>query len=285
MGKLIGTVAGAVGLDSAIDRGVEEGQAGYGQAISSYSAAKDEALGFLQSYRQAGEGATDSLTAHLTGRRYDPDTGEYTDLSPEERFASFQESPGYQFRMDQGLKGVQNVLAAQGKSALGGRGLTELTQRGQGLASSEYQNYINNLMGLSGIGQTSAGQSANIAYGTGQLQGGAQIGIGNLGMQGTIARGQNFADTAGIVGTEADKAGLAAFLSDITLKENIEKIGNSQSGIPIYNFEYKDKKYGQFRYEGVMAQDLLELKPEAVSKKDGYLIVDYDKIDVNFRRI
>jgi len=74
--------------------------------------------------------------------------------------------------------------------------------------------------------------------------------------------------------------------SDITVKENIRQTGVSPSGIPIYEFDYKNKEHGQFRYSGVMAQDLLELHPSAViQEKDGTLKVDYQQIDVDFRRV
>jgi hypothetical protein len=80
-------------------------------------------------------------------------------------------------------------------------------------------------------------------------------------------------------------AGIKAF-SDITLKENIRQTGVSPSGIVIYEFDYKDKSHGQFRYSGVMAQDLLESHPSAViQEKDGTLKVDYSQIDVDFRRV
>ena len=69
--------------------------------------------------------------------------------------------------------------------------------------------------------------------------------------------------------------------SDIALKENINLIGESPSGINIYEFEYKDKKYGEGKYTGVMAQEV----PEASFRNDdGYLWVDYSKIDVNFEK-
>ena len=74
--------------------------------------------------------------------------------------------------------------------------------------------------------------------------------------------------------------------SDITLKENIKQTGVSPSGIVIYEFDYKDKSLGQYRYSGVMAQDLLESHPSAVIKNnDGTLKVDYSQIDVDFRRV
>ena len=72
--------------------------------------------------------------------------------------------------------------------------------------------------------------------------------------------------------------------SDRTLKEDIEFMGISPSGIKIYEFGYID---APGRYRGVMAQDLLDTEyRDAVSKNsDGYYIVDYSKIDVELKRI
>ena len=67
--------------------------------------------------------------------------------------------------------------------------------------------------------------------------------------------------------------------SDVRLKENITKVGNSPSGINIYEWNYKGNTQ---RYRGVMAQEILERHPEAVAlQPDGYLSVYYGKIDVN----
>lgn len=67
--------------------------------------------------------------------------------------------------------------------------------------------------------------------------------------------------------------------SDKELKENIELVGKSYSGTNIYEFDYKDK---EGRYRGVIAQEV----PEASIKgNNGYLMVDYSKVDVNFERI
>jgi len=75
-------------------------------------------------------------------------------------------------------------------------------------------------------------------------------------------------------------AGLAAYqMSDIRLKEDIKLVGKSPSGIKIYNFKYKgdDKKY-----QGVMAHQV----PQAsIANNDGYLMVDYNKLDVEFKEI
>ena len=70
--------------------------------------------------------------------------------------------------------------------------------------------------------------------------------------------------------------------SDKALKENISLVGKSESNINIYEFEYIDKKYGDGRYRGVMAK---EVPQASFEHEDGYLWVDYNKIDVDFERI
>lgn len=70
--------------------------------------------------------------------------------------------------------------------------------------------------------------------------------------------------------------------SDISLKENINIVGKSNSGINIYEFDYKDKKFGSGRYRGVMAQ---EVPQASLMSDEGYLMVDYSKIDVPFEEI
>ena len=70
-----------------------------------------------------------------------------------------------------------------------------------------------------------------------------------------------------------------AMNSDIRLKEDINLIGKSPSGINIYNFKYKgDDK----TYQGVMAHQV----PQAsTTNQFGYLMVDYSKLDVEFKEV
>ena len=66
--------------------------------------------------------------------------------------------------------------------------------------------------------------------------------------------------------------------SDIRLKENIELVGKSPSDINIYKFNYKDSPT---TYQGVMAHEV----PWAnVKHSNGYMMVDYNKIDVEFKK-
>jgi hypothetical protein len=70
-----------------------------------------------------------------------------------------------------------------------------------------------------------------------------------------------------------------SYFSDIRLKDNIQRIGTSPSGIHIYSFKYKgDNK----TYQGVMAHQV----PYASYVADnGYLVVDYSQLDVEFKEI
>tara|TARA_R110002020_G_scaffold45737_4_gene130667 strand:+ start:2407 stop:3393 length:987 start_codon:yes stop_codon:yes gene_type:complete len=74
--------------------------------------------------------------------------------------------------------------------------------------------------------------------------------------------------------------------SDARLKENILQIG-SRDGINLYEFEYIDKKWGEGRYRGVMAQDLLQTSyRNAVHlNDDGYMLVDYSKLPVDMEKV
>ena len=72
--------------------------------------------------------------------------------------------------------------------------------------------------------------------------------------------------------------------SDKRLKKNINLIGKSPKGINIYEFEYKNKYYGEGRYRGVMSNDV----PFATTKDNsGYGFVNYNHpdLDVKFERV
>jgi len=65
--------------------------------------------------------------------------------------------------------------------------------------------------------------------------------------------------------------------SDIRLKENVELIGKSPSNINIYKFNYKDNPT---TYQGAMAH---EVPWASVKHSNGYMMVDYSQIDVEFK--
>ena len=104
----------------------------------------------------------------------------------------FQQSPGYQFIRDEGQRDLGNSFAARG-GAFSGNALRGLSQFNQGLASQDYDNFVNQLNTMAGIGQTAANQSGNAA-----LQTGANV--GNLMAAQGDARASGIANSANIWG-------------------------------------------------------------------------------------
>ena len=77
---------------------------------------------------------------------------------------------------------------------------------------------------------------------------------------------------------------LAAYMgSDKRLKKNINKIGESPSGLNIYSFEYIDTKFGEGLFQGVMSDEVP--KEAVINGYDGYDRVNYSLLDVEFKQI
>jgi hypothetical protein len=90
-----------------------------------------------------------------------------------------------------------------------------------------------------------------------------------------VGQGLNFlGNTAGAI---------AQGSSDIRLKENIQ-LERQEKGLNIYSFNYKTDK--DKRYEGVMAQEVIETHPEAVIiDEDGYYKVFYSMLGIEMKQI
>jgi len=89
-------------------------------------------------------------------------------------------------------------------------------------------------------------------------------------LQASIANAQNSASMFG-----AGIGAVGAIFSDADLKSDLEEIGVHPVGVPIYIFTRRDT--GE-RMMGVIAQDVLQVRPWAVSERDGYLMVDYTQL-------
>lgn len=148
------------------------------QRAAEAAAARQQALGQqirtdLAPYREAGAGALDVYKDIVLGG----------DLS------KFQTSPGYQFRLGQGIEGLERTAAARG-GLLSGAQLKGVERFSQGLASDEYQNYLNQLYNLSqqGLGATTQtsqfGLASTQAQNLASQQAAQQYGLGQQ------ARGQ-----------------------------------------------------------------------------------------------
>ena len=75
-------------------------------------------------------------------------------------------------------------------------------------------------------------------------------------------------------------------VSDKRAKKDIKLKGKSPSGINIYSFRYIDPIHaihGEGIYQGAMSN---EVPPDVVSiNSDNYEMIDYSKIDVEFKKI
>ena len=69
--------------------------------------------------------------------------------------ANFTKSPGYDFRLKEGQRGVQQSAAARG-GAYSGNAMKALSDYNQGMASNEYGNWWNQQSSLAGVGQATA---------------------------------------------------------------------------------------------------------------------------------
>ena len=141
-------------------------------------------------------------------------------------------------------------------------------QGGQMVQQAEFGRQAT-LLGIEYGGMAGANAAVQAAYAN-QMSGfGMQSGMYNaqLGMTGQIISG-------GLQGL--------GNLSDRKLKKNINKIGKSPSGLNIYSFEFKNSKYGEGLFQGVMSD---EVPQEVVGTRDGYDTVDYSMLDVEFKQI
>lgn len=69
--------------------------------------------------------------------------------------------------------------------------------------------------------------------------------------------------------------GAAALFSDARLKSNIKKIGNLKNGLNVYSYHYLGDD--EMRV-GVMAQEVKNVIPSAVTTRNGYYAVDYGQV-------
>lgn len=121
----------------------------YGDEASRVRGLGQQAAGMYDPARQVGDESLQRLRAALLDG----------DMS------GFEQSPGYQFRMQQGQQAIERAAAAAGSYGSGAN-LKDLTRFGQGVASQEYGSYVNRLLGLQQIGAQATDRSVQtgLAY-------------------------------------------------------------------------------------------------------------------------
>ena len=149
-----------------------------GKANAAQAAALAQARADLEPWRTTGQNAL-AVTGNLAGAN-----------GPEAATTAMQDfytSPGYQFRLDEGMRAVDAGAAARGMLRSGATLKAEQVFA-QGQAAQEFDNYYNRLYNLSQQGLKAASGSAEAELNTGQgiaqtdlSAGGAQASIyGNM---------------------------------------------------------------------------------------------------------
>jgi hypothetical protein len=160
------------------------------------------------------------------------------------------------------------IQTAEAQRAARFNEISSLLGRTQVGAGANFGQYQSNYQGLDLMGAEQANLNRQSQEGIAQRNAKAQI---------TAAKWQAAGSAIG---------GIGKALSDIDLKTNIKFENKIINNLPIYSFEYKNSKYGVGRFEGVMAQDVEKTYPEAVGiSPEGYKMVDYSKIGIEFRRV
>ncbi len=131
--------------------------------------------------RLMGWGHLGSTGQTGTGYNY---TGDPTGSEKEAGWKDFFTSPGYTFRQGEGIKALDRSASAKGR-LMSGAQIKGVQSFGEGLAADEYGSYMNQLMGLAGLGQQ--GNSTLVGANSGLASSGA-----NNTMAGGIARGSAY---------------------------------------------------------------------------------------------
>lgn len=111
-------------------------------------------------------------------------------------YRGFTETPGYQFRLQQGQDAISGSAAAQG-NYFSGNTMKALSDYNQNMGSQEYGNYLSRLGSLAGMGQSAAGNQAAAGANFGSMAGQAIGNMGNAQSAGYIAQGNAWNDAIG----------------------------------------------------------------------------------------
>lgn len=171
---------------------------------------------------------------------------------------NFSKSAGMDFVVESGNRMINSNQAAKGLLKSGST-LKRLQEYGQGMGKTYLNDYMNKLLGLSGLGLSAGGLLANAGQwskGTGPTQAG-------MGKQ--------------MLTAAAAAAAQAAAASDERLKENIVVVGQLPDGLNVIEFNYKKDaplELPEGRFRGVLAQQVAKIRPQALGPSiEGYLTV------------
>lgn len=181
-------------------------------------------------------------------------------------FDNYLKNAGYDFQLDNGLDTIGNRMAASGLRTSGATAK----------AMADYSSNLNKSM--AGDYLSALGNYGQTGLSLGSL----------LGSTGQYSSSTSKSKSKGGLGEVLGGAGsLASSLasggmkfSDRRLKRGIKKLGEMPDGLGIYKYSYVWDSINDIQI-GVMADEVKALRPWALGpeSEDGYMSVDYDKLD------
>ena len=164
---LIGDIAGALIGSSASKKASKAQQKAAAEAVAEQRRQFDLSRGDLEPWRTAGGAAIKAGSAML------------------QPGFDYTASPGYQWRLDEGLRGVQNSAAAKGLLQSGGT-LKGIDKYGQGFAAQDFQDQFNRQMAVASGGQQATQAGAALGQQTANSIGDLLTQAGNAKASGYI---------------------------------------------------------------------------------------------------
>lgn len=172
MGDIVGGIFGAVGASQAASAQKEAAQIAAQAALTGFNWLTGPGMQYEQPYLQAGSNAlpneqnANNAVGELLG---------YRPLTPgtTSSFDNYLNSTGYKFQLGQGINAINSSASAKGLLQSGGTA-KGLEQYGQNLASTTFNNYLQQLIAGAGAShnQATLGQTALSQIGGAGSQGG-----------------------------------------------------------------------------------------------------------------
>lgn len=265
MGGFVGKVTDTIGLTDF------EGQKDAAtQASNQQLAATEKQIAFLKDQNQI---ARDQMQPFVDfGKGYLPQINAM--LTPQGQTDYLTNNPMFNAAVGNANQELLKAGAARGKVGSGGM-VDQLFKNYLATGESFVNNQFNRLWQPITMGQNSAAMVGSNANQLGTNVANIFGNQGDIMAANTMARQNVNNQIASQFGDLAMNA--AAFMfSDERLKEDAERIGETDDGIPIYKWRYKGDPQ---MHVGPMAQDVEKVKPEAVvTHSSGYKLLNLEAL-------
>jgi hypothetical protein len=194
IGLVAAAAIGAVASSSAASKAAGAVKSASDASISTQAGQYAQTRSDQAPWRTTGASALNTI-AGLYGLDTTDANGNTVKGTGKADFSSFTNSPDFQFNLDQGQKAIDRSAAARG-GLLSGAGVREGQRYATGLATQDFQGYINNLSGIAGAGQQATQATSTAGANAANSISGAYQNAGNARASAYMDQGQTIGNTA-----------------------------------------------------------------------------------------